>query len=76
MLRCWRDDDAGERLLSGYRDPDIWYNYLGQFDNVRAFAEQWKVTGPAAENNDPQSKAPYKLLITSSIHQGKLHLNI
>src|SRR6185295_15763864 len=75
LLRYLSTDQATIEQLRALPEPEISFNYLGQFDQALSEAGLF---GPAPESSgppvSPRSRRPYLLDINGSISGGQLHL--
>jgi amino acid adenylation domain-containing protein/non-ribosomal peptide synthase protein (TIGR01720 family) len=76
LLRYLSDDDQTREQLSKLSQPDVSFNYLGQFDQVLSESALFRIASESRGQNQSQRyKLPYLLQISGSIMAGRLYLN-
>jgi non-ribosomal peptide synthase protein (TIGR01720 family) len=75
LLRYLCQDEVVRRQMAAIPQPQVSYNYLGQFHQELAEREQFGMAPEAVgQERSPEDARPYLLDITASITDGQLHI--
>ncbi|MFL5540990.1 MAG: condensation domain-containing protein, partial [Longimicrobiaceae bacterium] len=75
-LRGLSPDAQLRRALAAQAEPEILFNYLGQFDGVALAGERFRLAaGPRGAESAPQNRPGYLLTVTGAVRGGRLQVS-
>ncbi len=77
LLRYLSDDDETRSQLEQLEQPEISFNYLGQFDQVVSESSSFRAARESrGQTQSPRGNMPYLLQINGSVAGGRLQLSL